>query len=195
MLKILFMKKNRIFIYIVFATIVLVGVGFFFNFYSESINPTLITIVSGGIGYAISKFYEDLKESKQRIYEQKRIVYKTLLIPYIEVLKTTKKGRDINLTDKQISTAFEAAFDTILYGSDDVIKLYGEFRNISTKITPENEKYIMLKSLALLLNAIRKDLGNKMTSLSEVQILRMFINMSIEDELEYQREFDKLKLR
>lgn len=53
----------------------------------------------------------------------------------------------------------------------------------------------MLKSLALLLNAIRKDLGNKMTSLSEVQILRMFINMSIEDELEYQREFDKLKLR
>lgn len=189
------MKKNRIFIYIVFATIVLVGVGFFFNFYSESINPTLITIVSGGIGYAISKFYEDLKESKQRIYEQKRIVYKTLLIPYIEVLKTTKKGRDINLTDKQISTAFEAAFDTILYGSDDVIKLYGEFRNISTKITPENEKYIMLKSLALLLNAIRKDLGNKMTSLSEVQILRMFINMSIEDELEYQREFDKLKLR
>lgn len=195
MLKNVFMKKNRIFIYIVFATIVLVGVGFFFNFYSESINPTLITIVSGGIGYAISKFYEDLKESKQRIYEQKRIVYKTLLIPYIEVLKTTKKGRDINLTDKQISTAFEAAFDTILYGSDDVIKLYGEFRNISTKITPENEKYIMLKSLALLLNAIRKDLGNKMTSLSEVQILRMFINMSIEDELEYQREFDKLKLR
>lgn len=195
MLKNVFMKKNRIFIYIVFATIVLVGVGFFFNFYSESINPTLITIVSGGIGYAISKFYEDLKESKQRIYEQKRIVYKTLLIPYIEVLKTTKKGRDINLTDKQISTAFEAAFDTILYGFDDVIKLYGEFRNISTKITPENEKYIMLKSLALLLNAIRKDLGNKMTSLSEVQILRMFINMSIEDELEYQREFDKLKLR
>jgi uncharacterized membrane protein YwzB len=77
MLKNVFMKKNRIFIYIVFATIVLVGVGFFFNFYSESINPTLITIVSGGIGYAISKFYEDLKESKQRIYEQKRIVYKT----------------------------------------------------------------------------------------------------------------------
>jgi hypothetical protein len=188
------MKKKKIVFYIVLGAVLLIGVGVFFNYYSDSINPTLITIISGGLGYAISKFYEDLKESKQRIYEQKRIVYKTLLNPYIEVLKTTKKGSANNLTEKQISTAFDAAFDTILYGSDNVIKLYGEFRNSNSRVTSDNEKYLMLKSMALLLNAIRKDLGNKMTNLTEVQILRMFINMSLEDESEYQREFDKLKL-
>ena len=40
---------------------------------------------------------------------------------------------------------------------------------------------------------MRKDLGNKYTSIDEVHILRMFINMSEADEILYRKEFKKIK--
>lgn len=190
------MKKKTIFFLIIVFAIVATAIGLFFNYYFKNINPTLITVISGGIGYAVSKFYEDLKESKQRIYEQKRVVYRNLLLPFIEALKNTKiKGSSAKFSDKQIANAMDAAIDNILYGSDEVIKLYGLFRNNSLNNTDSHNQAITLKLLAHLLKAIRKDLGNRMTDLTEVEILRMFINMTKIEELEYQREFDKIKIR
>lgn len=190
------MKKKIIYFFIIVFAIVATAIGLFFNYYYKTINPTLITVISGGIGYAMSKFYEDLKESKQRIYEQKRVVYRNLLLPFIEVLKNTKiKGSSAKFSDKQIANAMDAAIDNILYGSDEVIKLYGIFRNNSLNNTDSHSQAITLKLLAHLLKAIRKDLGNRMTNLTEVEILRMFINMTKIEELEYQREFDKIKIR
>lgn len=190
------MKKKNIFILIIVFAIVATAIGLFFNYYSKTINPTLITIISGGIGYSVSKFYEDLKESKQRIYEQKRVVYRNLLLPFIEALKHTKiKGGSTKFSDKQIANAMDAAIDNILYGSDEVIKLYGLFRNNSLNNDEINNQNITFKLLANLLKAIRKDLGNRMTNLTEVEILRMFINMNKLEELEYQREFDNIKIR
>jgi hypothetical protein len=40
---------------------------------------------------------------------------------------------------------------------------------------------------------MRKDLGNNFTNLDEVEILRMFINMTKEEETLYRNEFKKIK--
>lgn len=153
-------------------------------------------MVSGSIGFIISKIIEDLKESKQRLYEQKRKYYNELIRPYRDVLKNIKvKNGNTTLNNKQISDAMDTAFDNILYASDEVIEKYGRFRNIDTNDTETGSKnlYKTLKFFSDLLLAMRKDLGNKYTSLDDVHILRMFINMSEKEEETYRKEFKKIK--
>lgn len=57
----------------------------------------------------------------------------------------------------------------------------------------QKNSYKTLKLFSELLLAMRKDLGNKYTSLDDVHILRMFINMSETEEESYRKEFKKFK--
>ena len=166
------------------------------NEYFKNIDPTILTLVSGSIGFIISKIIEDLKESKQRIYEQKRTYYNELIKPFRDILKNSKSKNGKNeLTPKQIADAMDTAFDNILYASDEVIEKYGRFRNNSTNNEQENSNNVdkTLKLFADLLLAMRKDLGNKYTTLDEVHILRMFINMTEKDEELYRLKFKQIK--
>jgi hypothetical protein len=174
----------------------IIGIIIYKGEYFKKIDPTILTLVSGSIGFIISKIFEDLKESKQRIYEQKRKYYNELIRPFRDVLKNIKtKNGNSALNTKQIADAMDTAFDNILYASDDVIEKYGQFKNNSTneEQTGSSSQYKTLKLFSSLLLAMRKDLGNKYTSLDEVHILRMFINMSKVDEVLYRKEFKKIK--
>lgn len=185
------MKKQ----YIFFIVIIIIAVSVLIYKYEilKSIDPTILTLLSGGIGFIISKFIENLKESKQRIYEQKRVYYNELIKPFRDIIKNTKlKTSSKNeLNDKQIANAMDSAFDNILYASDEVILKYGKFRNNSQN--NDSNSYRTLKLFAELLLAMRKDLGNNFTNLDEVEILRMFINMTKEEETLYRNEFKKIK--
>lgn len=99
------------------------------------------------------------------------------------------------MTLKQIAEAMDTAFDNILYASDEVIEKYGRFRNNSTNEDADGSVNLhkTLKFFSELLLAMRKDLGNKYTTLDEVHILRMFINMTEADEKFYRNEFKKIK--
>ncbi|OWP76110.1 hypothetical protein [Flavobacterium oreochromis] len=115
------------------------------------------------------------------------------LLNLLEIFKNTKlkTSTDNKLNDKQISNAMDSAFDNILYASDEVILKYGNFRNSSQN--NDTNIYRTLKLFAELLLAMRKDLGNNFTNLDEVEILRMFINMTKEEESFYRNEFKKIK--
>lgn len=187
-------NKNTMFIFLLILSII--GIIIYKGEYFKKIDPTILTLVSGSIGFIISKIFEDLKESKQRIYEQKRKYYNELIRPFRDVLKNIKtKNGNSALNTKQIADAMDTAFDNILYASDDVIEKYGQFKNNSTneEQTGSSSQYKTLKLFSSLLLAMRKDLGNKYTSLDEVHILRMFINMSKVDEVLYRKEFKKIK--
>lgn len=187
---------NKKIIFILFLVVSVIGLIIYKGEYFKKIDPTILTLVSGSIGFIISKIIEDLKESKQRIYEQKRKYYNELIRPFRDVLKNIKtKPGNSGLNSKQIADAMDTAFDNILYASDEVIEKYGRFRNNSTneEQTGTSSQYKTLKLFSDLLLAMRKDLGNKYTSLDEVHILRMFINMSEADEALHRKEFKKIK--
>lgn len=182
--------------FLFFLITLTIGVIIYKSEYLKKIDPTILTLVSGSIGFIISKFIEDVKENKQRIYEQKRKYYNELIRPFRDVLKSIKtKNGYTALNSKQIADAMDTAFDNILYASDEVIEKYGRFRNNSTneEQTGSSNQYKTLKLFSELLLAMRKDLGNKYTSLDEVHILRMFINMTEVDEDLYRKEFKKIK--
>lgn len=187
-------NKKTIVLFLIIVLIVLLVI--YKVDYFKRIDPTILTLVSGSIGFIISKIIEDLKESKQRLYEQKRKYYNELIRPYRDVLKNIKvKNGNTALNNKQIADAMDTAFDNILYASDEVIEKYGRFRNTDTNDTETGSKnlYKTLKLFSDLLLAMRKDLGNKYTSLDDVHILRMFINMSEKEEEAYRKEFKKIK--
>ena len=186
-------KRNLI---IIIILIIMISIILFSTQWLKKIDPTILTLISGGLGFAISKFIEDLKESKQRIYEQKRIYYNELIKPFKDILKNSKlKIGNTQLSNKQIADAMDSAFDNILYASDEVLIKYGRFRNNSTNETELGNKniYLTLKLFSELLLSMRKDLGNKYTNLDEVHLLRMFINMSEAEEENYRKEFKKNK--
>lgn len=182
------MKRKDLIFFIVLMTIVsILGFGLYKMF--TNISPALLTILAGGIGFIVSKIYESIKENKQRAYEKKREIYYKLIKPYREILfPASIKKKD--LTNEQIREAVEAAFDNILYASDEVVKAYGTFRNLSYngEINPEK----LIKQFAILLKAMRKDLGNQFSTLDEIDILKMFINMSSSEEMEYRKKFKQL---
>lgn len=188
-------KNNKKTLVLFLLIIVVALLGIYKADYFKQIDPTILTLVSGSIGFVISKIIEDLKESKQRIYEQKRKYYNELIRPFRDILKNTKikNGTTTTLNTKQIADAMDTAFDNILYASDEVIQKYGRFRNNGTNEEQEGARnsYKTLKLFSELLLAMRKDLGNKYTTLDDIHILRMFINMSEADEAFYRKEFKK----
>ncbi len=74
---------------------------------------------------------------------------------------------------------YEAAFDTLLYASDDVIRCYGNFLSVGTK--PDRTADEVGRRLSALLKAMRKDLGNKLTTLNEVEIMAMLKPMNLDE--------------
>lgn len=141
--------------------------------------PSLQPIVAGGIGFLASRVYEGWKESRTRLHPKKVEVYSGLLQPYREILfsSITKPGRQADgIPTKTIKQMTEVAFEAILYASDDVIRSYGVLRNLSSDSPAEGATVPM--ALGKLLKAMRKDLGHRYTSLDEIDILAMFVNMS-----------------
>ena len=180
--------------FVFLAALLLVGtVAVVFSLlYSFSKLPgPFATIIAGVVGFLGSKFYEAYTQDKTRLFEKKREIYHQLIKPFRDVLINTKLKKDTEhegpLPDEFIKGAIEAAFDSMFYASDDVIKLYGEYRSISVNGLVDSD--YNLKSLAKLLKAMRKDLGNKYSSIDEVDILKLFINMDYAEEAMYREKF------
>jgi hypothetical protein len=183
------MKKIDFF-YLIIALLIITGLGYGIYFIGTKVSTTFLTLLSGAIGFIISKFWEASKENKQRTYDKKREVYLRLLKIYKDVLTNKKQESNYGLTDDSIKEATEAAFDAILYASDEVVRNYGTFRN--TSVNNHSDPSIIMKRLAILLKAMRKDLGNQYSSLDEVEILKMFINLTYAEEKTYRDNFKKI---
>lgn len=159
--------------------------------------PTHITaLVGGAIGFLVSRIYESYQAYKARLYEKKREVYNNLIAPWQNILvktitqendekesSTSEEEKENLISKKEKEQAVRAAFDAILYASDEVIKEYGKFRNIAINAA-KNDPMEALSGLANLYRVMRSDLGHY-TSLSDYEILRLFINLDSKEFAEY----------
>ncbi|TAK64715.1 MAG: hypothetical protein EPO24_03100 [Bacteroidetes bacterium] len=162
-----------------FTIVIVCGIIYGVAYLFWNTPPTVLPFIAAAIGFLASRFYESWKESRSRLYDKKREVYSNLLRPWRDILLIAIKNRDsekeIPITPEMIRQSTEAAFDAILYASDDVVKQYGNFRTMNVGATPEASKILL--TVASLLKAMRRDLGYRFTSVDEVDILTMFVNM------------------
>ncbi len=136
--------------------------------------------VAAGVGFLISKLFESAKESRARLYETKREVYWDLLGPWLRLLSERERPLTAEDIAKEMGPAIvEASFRGILYASDDVLREHIRMRRAG--LSGDDAGPELLLRHARMLKAMRKDLGHTFTSLSEVELLEMFVNMKPEN--------------
>ena len=165
------MKKSTLAVIVLLAGILaLIALGFWGASYMASASPTLLTLLAGGIGYMVSRLIESWKESRTRLHEKKREVYKNLMAMWQ------------NVSPKEIEQGVHAAFESVLYASDGVVKSYGTLRNLDFAISPPEQTLFKVAGVYM---EMRKDLGHSFSTVDEVDILKMFINLSSAEQERY----------
>lgn len=147
----------------------------------QILGPTLSAIIGGIVVWIIRSRIEESRAIQQRLNEERRKTYGEILGPYIRIL-TDLKGEGPKQAINQIQSYDykKSAVDLTLFGSDNVVRAYNALLQYGYKIEAgENQEMrgnIYMKLWGKLLLEIRKDVGNKKTDLSELDMLRWLIS-------------------
>jgi len=138
----------------------------------------LITTVLGGIIiWFITYSIIEIRKTKEKLNEERRKAYVEILTPYIQILTDLKgKGPTQAINKVQTYEYGKISFELALFGSDNVVRAYNEFRQYAFKSKGEEKKELQTKELfylfGKLLLEIRRDVGNRKTKLKELDMLR-----------------------
>ncbi|HDR7368032.1 TPA: hypothetical protein QCX21_005940 [Bacillus toyonensis] len=143
---------------------------------SAALITGLFAILGASLSISIPKYFEKKKEIESYHRDQKSPMYKELLDYLFSILMGQKAGKQ--MSEKE-SIEFMSKFtqNIILWGSEDVIKQYGIFRNYFMN-RPVNKKtdLVEIKIMEGLLLAVRKDMGYNNKHLETGDLLSLFIN-------------------
>lgn len=132
-----------------------------------------LAVVGSVVSLALSKAYEtrsavqmDLRAKKTPVYED---IVKTLYGVFFSRILGAKDA-----DQKDLMQFFARTTEKLtIWGSDDVLKAYGEWRSQSIKADNPTEGLFMLEGFIL---KIRKDLGHRNAGLRRGDLLRLFVN-------------------
>ncbi|MGD0126922.1 MAG: hypothetical protein ABSF46_16305 [Terriglobia bacterium] len=142
------------------------------------------------LSVSIAKFLER-RETIERETRLKKIpVYESLISLIFGILQQDKPGI-AKLTGEELIRKFSALTENVIvWGSDSVLKRFGEFRVASLQVGQGQGLINALATLEDLMLAIRRDLGYKNAKIERGDLLRLFIN-----DLDQHREALKLLKR
>lgn len=139
---------------------------------------TGLGLAGAALGFVITKAMEFNKERQDRLAAQKRDAYANLMGPWVDLMLSARReseGKEPLSQEEIRERASRGFFDALMYGSDDVVREFGAFRNGAAGPNPNPAE--VLVRMASVLRAIRKDLGHDSTKLRDDEILRMFMNL------------------
>ena len=128
--------------------------------------------IVGLIAWHIRFRHESNQRENERVYDERRKIYIQILEPTIRIFANTKNPSAMKEIIEQV-TSFKhrrAMFELNLMGSDEVVRAMNAFMQNAFHSTGDSMDLIAKWSGLLL--AIRKDLGNKGTSIKPVEMLR-----------------------
>lgn len=144
------------------------------------ITPILLTI-GGLLTWFLKTRNENLQTIEERAREKRLETYRKLLDPFIVLLTTNKTKKEEEKALNSITSVEykRAAFDLVIYGSDEMVRSYNKMMQYFFKTDFENQSKedgkSSLKYFADFIIAIRKDLNNKATKLKSSEALEFTI--------------------
>lgn len=146
----------------------------------------LVSVVS----VSIAKFLERRETIERETRLKKVPVYENLISFIFGVIQQGKPGIG-KMTDEELIPKYSTLTENVIvWGSDRVLKQFGEFRVASLQVGQGQGTIRALATLEDLMLAIRSDLGYKNTKIDRGDLLRLFIN-----DLDQHREALKLLKR
>lgn len=148
-----------------------------FRAVAPHVNTTFVTALSTAIGSAVTlvltKKWDRMWEIEQQHRTAKIPVYEQFMHFLFRVFLGSKGGGP-KVTEEEMMT-FIVGFTQklIVWGSDDVLREYGRFRQT---MTGDNQGIGIMYNLERLLYAIRSDIGHKNKGLEQGGLLKLFIN-------------------
>ena len=139
-----------------------------------------ITVGVGLFVWYLTSRVEAVRREREKLQDERRKIYAQVLEPYIRVFAGSTNPSETKRALKQIGS-FEyrrASFELAMTGSDDVVRTLNEMMQYFYRADGEGKSINpgeMVQYWGRVLLAIRRDLGNKKTKLSEIDMLRMQI--------------------
>ena len=132
-----------------------------------AISPILVALLAG-VGWLYRHERERREAIERQVSELKYRSYIALLDIFFDLMKATRTGKPMKqreLVDRMV----DANKDLMLYGSDDVVRLYHQWQ-----IEMRAGQLDMMR-LGQLVVAIRRDMGNATTQITPDDVLRQII--------------------
>jgi hypothetical protein len=137
------------------------------------------TVLGGVIIWFITSRIKEILETQAKLNEERRKAYIEILAPYIRILADFKgKGPIQALNEMKTYEYGKTAFELALFGSDDVVRAYNEYKQYTFKAKEmvdkkdEDKAKELFHLLGKFLLEIRRDVGNRKTKLKELDMLK-----------------------
>lgn len=149
----------------------------------QSIDPTLAagiiaasaTVFVSVVTVVLSKRQEQKVEIENQLREKKVPVYEKI-IEFIFLITFADKLEKKQPTEKEMIRFFaDTTRDLVIWGSHDMVRAFGDFRDSLMSMPVEDDPAHVLASVEDLLFAVRKDLGHD-SDTKRGDILRLYIN-------------------
>ena len=131
------------------------------------------------VWYLTSKVEAVLRE-REKLQDDRRQIYAQVLEPYIRVFAASTNPSETKKALRQIASYDyrRASFELAMIGSDEVVRTLNDMMQYFYRFDAEDKSAdpkTMVQYWGRVLLAIRRDLGNKKTKLSEIDMLRFQI--------------------
>lgn len=150
----------------------------------KSIDPTLAagilaasaTILVSVITIMLSKRQEHKVEIESQLRQKKIPIYEKLIEFIFLITFAEKLGKKQPSEKEMIQFFADTTKDLVVWGSKDMVKAFGDFRENLVSSTEGGEPKKVLATVEDLMFAIRKDLGHKHVGIKRGDILRLYIS-------------------
>jgi hypothetical protein len=132
-----------------------------------------IAIVTAVVTLVVGKVWEQKVKIRQEIREKKIPVYEEQIQTFFSAMFAAKFG-GVQANEEELGKAFVSfSQKLVIWGGPDVIKAWCSFRSHDWQASTPMQSFATLETF---IKAIRNELGNDSSSLTNGELLKLFIN-------------------